>query len=104
MRDEGGFDLVLDDGEEGGGAAGEFSGDDEGEVVWDVVGVVVFADCGIMADQWSAPEAVRVGIKGEWMDELWSMVSTRRASMRPPVSLRYALPFGFRRRCILIIE
>lgn len=44
MSDEGGFDLFLDDFEEGGGSAAEFAGDDEGEVVGDVVGAVVFSD------------------------------------------------------------
>lgn len=45
VRDEARLDLLLDDFEEGGSSAAKFAGDDEGEVVWDIVGAVIFSDC-----------------------------------------------------------
>ena len=44
VSDDGRFDLLVDDGEKGLRATGESAGDDQSEVVWDVVFRVIRPD------------------------------------------------------------
>jgi len=39
------FDLFLDDRQKGVGSIGQFTSNDEGQVMWDVVGAMIVSDC-----------------------------------------------------------